>query len=64
MRGKQGANSLNYVATLAGRNQFYFFPLFLNNGYRVFSYHGDIKGPITRDSGGLSVYANEADLSL
>ena len=56
MRGKKGANMLNCVATLAGREQFYFFLLLLNNGYRVFSYHGDVKGPISRDSWGLSVH--------
>ena len=55
MRGKQGANTLNCVATLAGQEQFYFFPLLLNNGYRVFSYRADVKGPISRNSWGLSV---------
>ena len=46
---------LNCVATMAGQEQFYFFLLLLNNGYRVFSYHGDVKEPISRDSWGLSV---------
>ena len=54
--GKKRANMLNCVATMAGQEQFYFFLLLLNNGYRVFSYHGDDKGPISRDSWGLSVY--------
>ena len=58
MRGKKGANMLNHVTTLAGQDQFYFFPLLLNNGYRVFSYHGDVKGPISRDSWGMSVHGN------
>ena len=31
MRGKQGANMLNHVATLVGQDQFYFFPLLFNN---------------------------------
>ena len=53
MMGKEGANCL---ATLVGQEQFYFFLLLLNNGYRVFSYHGNVKGPISRDSWGLSVY--------
>ena len=52
MRVKQGANMLNHVATLVGQDQFYFFPLLLNNGYHVFSYHGDVKGPISYNSGG------------
>ena len=38
MRGKQGANMLNHVATLVGHDQLYFFPLFLNNGYCIFRY--------------------------
>lgn len=46
---------LNCVATLAGHEQFFFFLCILNNGYRVFSYHGDVKGPISCDSWGLSV---------
>ena len=56
MRGGKGANMLNCVATLAGQEQFYFFPLLINNGYHDFSYHGDVKGPIISDSWGLSVY--------
>ena len=55
MRGKKGANMLNCVATLVGQEQFYFFLLLLNNGYRVFSYHGNVKGPISCDSWELSV---------
>ena len=58
MRGKQGANMLNHVATLVGQDQFDFFPLLLNNGYRVFSYYGDVKGPISRDSWGLNIQQN------
>ena len=54
---KKGANKLNCVATMAVQEQFYFFLLLFNNGYRVFSYHGDVKGPISRDIWGLSVYA-------
>ena len=38
MRGKQGANMLNHVATLVGQDQLYFFPLLLNNGYCIFRY--------------------------
>ena len=56
MRGKQGANTLNHVATLVGQDQFHFFPLLLNNGSRVFSYSGDVKGLISCNSWGLSVY--------
>ena len=56
MRRKKGVNMLNCVATLAGQEQLNFFLLLLNNGYRVFSYHGDVKGPISRDSWGLSVH--------
>ena len=58
MREKQGANMLNHVATLVGQDrqdQFYFFPLLLNNGCCVFSYCGDVKGPISRNSWGLNV---------
>ena len=43
MKGKQGDNTLNHVATLVGQDQFYFFPLLLNNGYCIFSYCGDVK---------------------
>ena len=53
MGGKQGANVLNHVAILAGQDQFYFFPLLLDNGYYVFSYRGDTKGPISRNSWGV-----------
>ena len=49
MRGKQSG------ATLLGHDQFYFFPLLLNNDYCVFSYCGDVKGPIYCNSWGLSV---------
>ena len=55
MRGKQGASMLNHVATLVGQDQFYFFPLLLNNGYRIFSYRSDVKEPISHDRWGLSV---------
>lgn len=58
MRRKKVDNMLNCVATLAGQEQFYFFLLLFNNGYRVLSYHGDVKGPISRDSWGLSVLQN------
>ena len=37
MRGKQGDNLLNHVATLVGQDLFCFFPLLLNNGYCVLS---------------------------
>ena len=43
MKGKQGDNTLNHVATLVGQDQFDFFPLLLKNGYRIFSYCGDVK---------------------
>ena len=52
MRGKQGANMLNHVATLVVQDQFYFFPLLLNNGYCIFRYCGDVKGPIFCNSWG------------
>ena len=55
MRGKQGANMFNHVGTLVGQDKLYFFPLLLNNGYCISSYCGDGKGPISRNSWGLSV---------
>ena len=55
MRGKQGANMLNHVATLVGQDQFYFYQLLLNNGYCILSYCGNVEGPISRNSWGLSV---------
>ena len=55
MRGKHGANVLNHVATLMAQDQFYFFPFLLNDGYHVFSYCGNVKGPIPSNSWWLSV---------
>ena len=49
---KQGANMLNHVATLVSQNQLNFFPLLLDNGYCVFRYCGDVKGPISCNSWG------------
>ena len=56
MREKQDANMLNHVATLVGKDPFYFFPLLLKNSYCIFSYCNNVKGPISRDSWGQSVY--------
>ena len=50
MRGKQGANLLNHVATLVGQDEFCFFLLLLNKGYTVLRYCGDVKGPISCNS--------------
>ena len=53
---------LNHVATLVGQDrqeQFYFFLLLPNNGYHIFRYRGNVKGPISRDSWGLSVFKSE-----
>ena len=52
MRGKQGGNLLNHVASLLGQNEFCFFPLLLNNGYCVLKYCGNVKGPISCNSWG------------
>ena len=52
MRGKQGANMLIHVATLVDHEHFYFFPVLLDNGYCIFKYCGDVKGPISRNSWG------------
>ena len=60
MRGKQGANMLNHVTTMVGQEQFCFFALLINN----FSYRGNVKGPISRDSEGLSVQYTSLHLTL
>ena len=52
MRGKQGANLLNHVASLLGQDEFCFFPLLPNNGYCILRYCGDVKEPISSNSWG------------
>ena len=49
MEGKQGANMLNHVTTLAGQDQLNFFPLLIKNDYCVFRYRDYVKGHITHD---------------